>query len=116
MQPLLNIPENIILKNRAGVTQLVKHYINKEWDEIDYIPVTYNFEEEPVSYFFDERWDLSAYVDVKITHKTKLSFLDIQSQDLIREFKLICFSLLYVAGNARITRPKKTPSLLLEVS
>jgi len=112
MQPLLNIPENIILKNRAGVTQLVKHYINKEWDEIDDIPVTYNFEEEPVSYFFDERWDLSAYVDVKITHKTKLSFLDIQSQDLIREFKLICFSLLYVAGNARITRPKKTSTII----
>lgn len=112
MQPLLNIPENLILKNRAGVKELVKRYENGEWDIIDDMAVTYDFEENPVSFFIDDSWDLSAYIDAKISHKTKLTFTGINSLELIREFKLICFSWLYVAGNARITRVCKPTSII----
>lgn len=112
MQPILNIPENILLKNKAGMEELVQKYINEDWDDIEDMPVTYNFAEKPVSFFVDDFWDLSAYVDAKITHKTKLSFQGIRSQKLVREFKLICFSWLYIAGNARITRPKKPTTII----
>jgi integrase len=113
MRPILNIPEEIILQNRAGVEKLVAHYISNEWDAMDDINVTSNFADHPISYFGDDSWDLSAYVDSKITFKSKMSFTSINSESLIREFKLICFSWLYVAGNARISRPSK-PTTLIE--
>jgi len=113
MQPILNIPEEIIIKNRAGVEKIVNQYVVQDWDAMDDTYVTSDYADLPVSYFGDDYWDLSAYVDSKITFKSKMSFTGIDSQLLVREFKLICFSWLYVAGNARISRPSK-PTTLIE--
>jgi integrase len=113
MRPILNIPEEIIIQNRAGVEQMVNQYVGEEWDAMDDTHVTSDYADHPISYFGDDYWDLGAYVDSKITYKSKMSFTDIHSQLLIREFKLICFSWLYVAGNARISRPSK-PTTLIE--
>jgi len=116
MQPILNIPENIILKNRAGITELVKLYQNNDWDELEDTPVTFNYQDEPVSYFYDDFWDLSAYVDQRITHKSKFSFKGLAEQALVKEFKFVCFCWLYAAGNARISKPAKPTTLIQRAS
>ena len=116
MQPVLNIPDNIILKNRAGIIELIRLYKDGKWDEIEDIPVTFNYQDEPVSYFYDDFWDLSAYVDQKITHKSKFSFQGLKDLTLVREFKFICFCWLYAAGNARISRPAKPTTLIQRAS
>lgn len=116
MQPVLNIPDNIILKNRAGIIELNRLYKDGSWDEIEDTPVTFNYQDEPVSYFYDDFWDLSAYVDQKITHKSKFSFQGLKDLNLVREFKFICFCWLYAAGNARISRPAKPTTLIQRAS
>ncbi len=101
MIPLLELPSNIIQENNSEFNAVIELYVARNFNELDKIVVTKNYDGSSKSYFGDEEWDFSAYIDRRITYKYKMMFAKIISDDLARELKLICFTWLYAAGHAR---------------
>ncbi|WP_444996702.1 hypothetical protein [Aliikangiella sp. IMCC44359] len=112
MRVLLELPGKVLKENLSGYKEVISFYKNKDWYSLENVIVTKDFSGEVKSYFGDFEWDLSAYVDRKITHKTKLNFSNILSEKLVREMKLICFIWMYIAGNSRNSQPIKPTSLM----
>jgi len=113
MRVLLDLPTNEVLKeNQDGHQRILDIYRNKDYSQLYKTTVTKDFTGATVSRFGDEEWDLTAYIDSKITNKYKITFSDINSSILADEFKLICFVWLYTnAGRVR-SKPLKPTTLI----
>lgn len=113
MRVLLELPNNNVLKeNQDGHLNVLDLYNKNDLLHLYKIPVTKTFSGSTVSYFGDEEWDLTAYVDRKITNKYKITFNEISSQSLANEFKLIFFIWIYTPAGRRRTSPLKPTSLI----
>ena len=113
MRVLLELPNNNVLKeNQDGYLNVLDLYKKNDLLHLYKIPVTKTFSGSIVSYFGDEEWNLTAYVDRKITHKYKITFNEISSQSLANEFKLIFFVWIYTPAGQRRTSPLKPTSLI----
>lgn len=113
MRVLLELPNNNVLKeNQDGYLNVLELYKKNDLLHLYKIPVTKTFSGSIVSYFGDEEWDLTAYVDRKITNKYKITFNEISSQSLANEFKLIFFIWIYTPAGQRRTSPLKPTSLI----
>ncbi len=105
MRVLLELPSSTVLKeNQNGHLHILDLYTKSDFSSLNKIPVTKDFSGATVSLFGDEEWDLTAYVDRKITNKYKITFSDISSQSLANEFKLICFIWIYTPAGQGTAR------------
>ncbi|ELI0634373.1 integrase [Vibrio harveyi] len=113
MRVLLELPSSTVLKeNQSGHLHVLELYEKNDFSSLYKIPVTKNFSGATVSFFGDDEWDLTAYVDRKITNKYKITFSDISSQPLANEFKLICFIWIYTSAGQGRSSPLKPTSLI----
>ncbi|WP_339145218.1 integrase [Pseudoalteromonas galatheae] len=113
MRVLLELPNNNVLKeNQDGYLNVLDLYNKNDLLHLYKIPVTKTFSGSIVSHFGDEEWNLTAYVDRKITNKYKITFNEISSQSLANEFKLIFFIWIYTPAGQRRMSPLKPTSLI----
>lgn len=112
MKALLHIPENVFQENKQGVQHVMELFKTQNWKELNEIVVSKDHFGAPASKFGDEYWDLSSYVDTKITNKKGIFFSEIASEYLSIEMKLICFYWMYVAGKPRTGPVIKTTTLI----
>lgn len=101
MIPLLELPDEVARANFNATKSIFELFEKKSNRELGDVIVTKSHDGEALSYFGDEVWDFSAYVDRKISTKNKLFFSEISSESLAIEMKLICFAWVYAAGSAR---------------
>lgn len=112
MRALLHIPESVLQENKLGVQHVMELFKTENWKELNEIVVSRDHFGAPASRFGDEYWDLSSYVDTKITNKKGIFFSEIASEYLAMEMKLICFYWMYVAGKPRTGPVIKTTTLI----
>ena len=112
MRVMLELPGNVLKENLDGIKQVVEFYLNNNSNELNSIPVTKNYAGAVVSYFGDEEWDLSAYIDGKITNKYKIVFSEISSLELANELKIICFTWIYTIAGRSYTSPLKPTTII----
>lgn len=112
MIPLFELPGDVIKENNNGFNKVIDLYRQGNYKELYNIVVTKTYSGESKSYFGDEEWDLTAYVDGKITNKTKMIFSEISNEKLAIEFKIIVFTWMYAAGNARKSSTIKPATLI----
>ena len=112
MRALLHIPESVLQENKLGVLHVMELFKSQNWRELNEVVVSKDHFGAPVSKFGDEYWDLSSYVDTKITNKKGIFFSEIASEYLSIEMKLICFYWIYVAGKPRTGPVIKTTTLI----
>lgn len=112
MRALLHIPESVLQENKQGVLHVMELFKSQNWRELNEVVVSKDHFGTPASKFGDEYWDLSSYVDTKITNKKGIFFSEIASEYLCIEMKLICFYWIYVAGKPRTGPVIKTTTLI----
>lgn len=112
MIPLLELPGDVLKENNNGFRKVIELYNSQNMKNLFSTIATKDYSGEAKSYFGDEIWDLTAYVDSKITSKNKLIFSEISSENLAIEFKIICFTWMYAAGNARKSATIKPATLI----
>ena len=112
MRILLNLPGEVLQENLDGLQNVIELYESNDLHGLSSIPVTKDHIGANKSYFADDEWDMTAYVDKKITNKFKLFFTEISSDKLVNEFKLICFSWMYTPAAQRRNAPLKPTSLI----
>ena len=96
---------------------IVEIYNSKEWNVLNKLPVSSDFEENIVSYFGDDFWDLSAYTNNQINEtKTKFSFSNFANIILLYEQKLIAYSWLNFAGGRTLGYTLKASTLVSQQS
>ncbi|HDZ9635077.1 TPA: integrase, partial [Vibrio cholerae] len=116
MTPLFELPKNILKENISEYKKVIELYVNKNFRELDNVVVTKKYDGSPQSYFGDEEWNFSAYLDARIVHKKHTVFSSFSDENLAREMKLICFSWLYISGHHRKGAVIKPTTLLARFS
>ncbi|MCZ4373880.1 integrase [Vibrio diazotrophicus] len=116
MTPLFELPKNILKENISEYKKVIELYVNKNFRELDNVIVTKKYDGSPQSYFGDEEWNFSAYLDARIVHKKHTVFSSFSDDNLAREMKLICFSWLYISGHHRKGAVIKPTTLLARFS
>jgi hypothetical protein len=112
MIPLLELPGDVLRENNNGFSKVIALFQSDNLKDLYDTVVTKDYAGETKSFFGDEIWDLSAYVDGKITHKSKIIFSEISNEKLAIEFKIISFTWMYAAGNARRSATIKPATLI----
>ena len=116
MQILLSLPGNVVNENLDGFQKVLESYSKLDFKYLDNVPVTKDHAGTTVSYFGDEEWILSAYIDRKITNKDKITFSEISSFELATELKMICFSWLYTNAGRGNFYPLKPSTIIFQHS
>jgi integrase len=116
MTPLFELPKNILKENISEYKKVIDLYINHDFKNLDKIVVTKKYDGSPKSYFGDEEWNFSAYLDSRVVHKKHTVFSSFSDENLSREMKLICFSWLYISGHHRKGAVIKPSTLLARFS
>ena len=116
MQILLSLPGNVVNENLDGFQKVLESYSKLDFKYLDNVPVTKDHAGTTVSYFGDEEWILSAYIDRKITNKDKITFSEISSFELATELKMICFSWLYTNAGRGNSYPLKPSTIIFQHS
>lgn len=112
MKPLLAAPEQVIKENTVFVEQAIQYFENKDWDNLNKTPVMIDQNGKTISYFGDNTWDLTHYVDVKIVSKKRASFTHLTTISLLQEQKLLAFLGLFAVGTLRQGAMIKTTTFL----
>ncbi|MDD1796267.1 integrase [Enterovibrio sp. ZSDZ42] len=112
MRVLLDLPGNVLDENQNGYYQVVELYENKNFKQLNEVVVTKDYSGKAASYFGDQSWNLSAYIDRKIANKSYIAFYDIKSPELADELKLICFSWLYTPSGRTRSSPLKPSTII----
>ncbi|MDN5369240.1 MAG: hypothetical protein PWP74_548 [Shewanella sp.] len=112
MKILLELPTHILNENLDGFRKITLLYNNFEQNSLNNFPVSREHSGATKSYFGDDIWDLSAYIDRKIANKSKLIFSEISSETLANEIKFICFSWLYTPAGKSRAAPLKPSSII----
>ncbi|MBT2916918.1 integrase, partial [Vibrio anguillarum] len=113
---MFELPKNILKENISEYKKVIELYVNKNFRELDNVVVTKKYDGSPQSYFGDEEWNFSAYLDARIVHKKHTVFSSFSDENLAREMKLICFSWLYISGHHRKGAVIKPTTLLARFS
>ncbi len=116
MTPLFELPKNILQENISEYQETVQLYADNRFRELNDVVVTKNYDGSPKSYFGDEEWNFLAYLDARTTYKKHIVFSKFNDEHLAREFKLICFSWLYIAGHHRKGAVIKPSTLMARYS
>ncbi|EEY98024.1 phage Integrase [Vibrio sp. RC586] len=116
MTPLFELPKNILKENISEYKKVINLYLNKDFEKLDKIVVTKQYDGSPKSYFGDEEWNFSAYLDSRVVHKKHTIFSSFSDENLAREMKIICFSWLYISGHHRKGAVIKPSTLLARFS
>jgi len=112
MHTLLTLPGEVIRENNASVHAIIELYAQGQIAALEKTVVTKDFNGHPKSYFGDDEWNFSAYLDRRITNKYHIKFDRVLSQKLALEMKLICFAWVYLTGHARKGATIKASTLL----
>ncbi|WDE12031.1 integrase [Thalassomonas haliotis] len=101
MKPLLSIPENLLQENNILIERVIELYEKQNFEELKKVPAMIDQDGHTVSFFGDNEWDLSCYVDTKIVTKRSATFNHLESPALLFEQKLLAFLSLYAVGSFR---------------
>jgi hypothetical protein len=112
MKPLLAAPEQVIKENAVFVELAIQYFENKDWDNLNKIPVMIDQNGKTISCFGDNTWDLTHYVDAKIVSKKRASFTHLTTISLLQEQKLLAFLALFAVGTLRQGAVIKTTTFL----
>lgn len=112
MKPLLSAPEQVIKENTVLVEKAIKYYEDQNWESLSKIPVMIDQDGKTISYFGDDYWDVTPYVDIRIVTKRKATFLHLSSNQLKQEQKLLAFLGLFSVGSLRKGAVIKTTTFL----
>ncbi|EJG0685477.1 integrase [Vibrio parahaemolyticus] len=116
MTPLFELPKNILKENISEYKRVLDLYVNNHFIELNNVVVTKKYDGSAQSYFGDEEWNFSAYLDTRIVHKKQVIFSSFSNENLAKEMKLICFSWLYISGHHRKGAVIKPTTLLARFS
>jgi len=112
VKPLLATPEQVIKENTVFVEGAIQYYESQDWDNLNKIPVMIDQDGNVLSYFGDQTWDVTHYVDVKIVSKKRASFTHLTTISLRQEQKLLAFLGLFAVGTLRQGAMIKTTTFL----
>ncbi|RZG13763.1 integrase [Pseudoalteromonas sp. CO342X] len=101
MKPLLSIPENLLQENNILIERVIELYERQNFEELNKVPAMIDQDGRTISFFGDNTWDLSCYIDAKVITKRSATFNHLESKSLLFEQKLLAFLSLYAVGSFR---------------